>query len=158
MFNLEQWRESKVKHCIWDELIIHAKAAWEWVIKHININNYYVVAMLQGFHQTWGTRNVLYRREYYILSGIGSNNVCRYLSLVVVFGGMGVVLGRWGAVVVTFYMAVFRVWGPRLPSLWACFLGSISIGVGLVGLLSQKKKKMACVIALNKTSIRFGVV
>ena len=33
VFNHEQWHEFKVKHRIWDELIIYAKVAWEWVIK-----------------------------------------------------------------------------------------------------------------------------
>ena len=54
MFNHEHWCELKVKHCIWDELIIYAKAAWEWVIKQIKINNFFVVVMLQGFDKTGG--------------------------------------------------------------------------------------------------------
>ena len=41
--------ESKVKHCVWDELIIYAKAVWEHVIKQIRINNFFIAAMLQGF-------------------------------------------------------------------------------------------------------------
>ena len=35
VFNCEQWHESKVKHHIWDELIIYAKAAWESVSEEI---------------------------------------------------------------------------------------------------------------------------
>ena len=33
VFNHELWHESKVKHCIWDELNIYANAVWERVIK-----------------------------------------------------------------------------------------------------------------------------
>ena len=33
VFNHEQWHESKVKHRIWDELIIYAKVTWDRVIK-----------------------------------------------------------------------------------------------------------------------------
>lgn len=28
VFNQEQWHNSKVKHIIWDNLIMHAKVAW----------------------------------------------------------------------------------------------------------------------------------
>ena len=59
VFNHEKWHNSRVKHRIWDELIIYAKAAWERVIKQIKINNFSTMAMLQGFDQTWGTRSVL---------------------------------------------------------------------------------------------------
>jgi hypothetical protein len=38
VFNRGQWHESKVKHCIWDELIIYAKAAWDRMIKQIKIS------------------------------------------------------------------------------------------------------------------------
>ena len=63
VFNHEQWHESKVKHMIWDELITYAKAAWEQVIKHIKISSFSATAMIQGFDQTWGARNVLCRRN-----------------------------------------------------------------------------------------------
>lgn len=63
VFNHEEWHNSRVKHRIWDELIIYAKAAWERVIKQIKINNFSTMAMLQGFDQTWGVGNVLCRRN-----------------------------------------------------------------------------------------------
>ena len=63
VFNHEQWHEAKVKHRIWDELIIYTKATWERVIKHIKISSFSAVAMLQGSDQTWGARNVLCRKN-----------------------------------------------------------------------------------------------
>ena len=63
VFNNEQWHETKVKHCIWDELIVYAKVAWNWVIKQIKISSFSMVAMLQGFDKTQGARNVLCRRR-----------------------------------------------------------------------------------------------
>ena len=119
MFNHEQCHESKVKHRIQDELIICAKATWERVIKQIKINNFFVVAMLQGFDQTWGARNVLCRRHN--LLGIGSDNVDKSLnSLMGNFGGLGVVLGKWGGS--CFWLGGSG--GSSLPSMWAQFLGS----------------------------------
>jgi hypothetical protein len=44
--------ESKVKHRIWDELVIFAKEAWERVFEQININSFSATAMLQGFDKT----------------------------------------------------------------------------------------------------------
>ena len=35
MFNQEQWDESKMKHLIWDNLIMYAKIAWARVIKFV---------------------------------------------------------------------------------------------------------------------------
>ena len=52
VFNHGQWHESKVKHKIWDELIIYAKATWNRVIEQIKISSFFVVAMLQGFDKT----------------------------------------------------------------------------------------------------------
>ena len=52
VFNHEQWHESKVKHRIWDELIMYVKAAWERIIKHIKISSFSTMAMLHGFDQT----------------------------------------------------------------------------------------------------------
>ena len=52
VFNHEQWHESKVKHRIWDELIIYVEAAWERVLKQIKINNLFVVTMLQDIDET----------------------------------------------------------------------------------------------------------
>jgi hypothetical protein len=63
VFNHEQWHESKVKHRIWDELIIYAEAAWERVLKQIKINNLSLATMLQDFDETWGARNFLCRRN-----------------------------------------------------------------------------------------------
>ena len=63
VFNHEQWHASKFKHRIWDKLIVYAKVAWERVIKQIKISSYSAKAMLQGFDQTWGPRNVLCRRN-----------------------------------------------------------------------------------------------
>lgn len=66
MFNPKHWHESKVKHRIWGELIIYAKAAWERVLKQIKINIVSVAAMLQGFDKMWGARNVLCRTNLHI--------------------------------------------------------------------------------------------
>ena len=77
MFNHEQWHESKVKHQIWDELIVYAKVAWERVIKQIKISSFSAKAMLQDFDLTWGAKNILVGGTTYILLGIGSGNVSR---------------------------------------------------------------------------------
>lgn len=63
VFNYERWHESKVKHMIWDELIIYAKAAWDGVIKQIKISSFSTVAMSQGFDKTWDTKNILCKRN-----------------------------------------------------------------------------------------------
>jgi hypothetical protein len=59
----EQWHVSKVKHRIWDELIIYAKAAWNRVVKQIKISSFSAEAMLKGFDRTWGARSDLCRRN-----------------------------------------------------------------------------------------------
>jgi hypothetical protein len=45
VFNLEQWHVSRVKHHIWDELIIYAKAAWNQVVKLIKISKFSAEAL-----------------------------------------------------------------------------------------------------------------
>ena len=59
VFNHEQWHETHVKHHIWDKLILYAKVAWEHVLKHIKTSAFSALGLLQGFDNTWGTRNVL---------------------------------------------------------------------------------------------------
>ena len=51
------------KHHIQDELIMYAKAAWNWVIKQIKLSSFFAMALLEGFAKTWGARNVLCRRN-----------------------------------------------------------------------------------------------
>jgi hypothetical protein len=63
VFNHEQWHETRVKHRIWDELILYAKTTWERVLKNIKISAFSAMALLQGFDKTWGARNVLCRRH-----------------------------------------------------------------------------------------------
>ena len=63
VFNHEQWHETRLKHHVWDELILYAKTAWEWVLKNIKISAFSALALLQGFDKTWGARNVLCRRN-----------------------------------------------------------------------------------------------
>jgi hypothetical protein len=38
VFNHEPWHESKVKHLVWDDLVIYTKAAWERVVKQVKIS------------------------------------------------------------------------------------------------------------------------
>lgn len=40
VFNYEQWHESKIKHLIWDNLILYAKVAWDRVVKFVKISPY----------------------------------------------------------------------------------------------------------------------
>ena len=54
---------AKVKHRVWDELIIYANVTWEHVVKQIKISSFSAAAMLQSFNQTWGAMNVLCRRS-----------------------------------------------------------------------------------------------
>ena len=37
VFNHEQWHESKMKHLIWDNLIMYAKMAWERVVNLLRL-------------------------------------------------------------------------------------------------------------------------
>ena len=63
VLNNEQWHETRVKHRIWDELVLYAKAAWNKVLKQIKTCPLSTMAMLQGFDQSWGARNVLCKRH-----------------------------------------------------------------------------------------------
>ena len=54
MFNHEQWHESKMKH-----LNMYAKVALARMVKFVEINVYSAKALLKGFDETWGARNVL---------------------------------------------------------------------------------------------------
>ena len=72
VFNHEQWHEFKVKHKIWDELLIYAKAAWEHVLNQIKISVFFAVAMLQGFDRTCGVLGISFVGGItFALSGIG---------------------------------------------------------------------------------------
>ena len=96
VFIHEHWHELKVKQCIWDELIIYAKAAWERVLAQIKISSFSTMAMLQGFDKTWGARHVPCRRNRFTLSGAGRDNVGRVSGMLVrPLDGLGVVLGWW---------------------------------------------------------------
>lgn len=57
----EQWHKSKVKHLIRDDLIMYAKVTWARVVKLVKNNAYSNEALLKGFDQIWGARNVLCR-------------------------------------------------------------------------------------------------
>jgi hypothetical protein len=150
VFNHEQWHESKVKHWIWDDLIVYVKAAWNRVIEQIKISSFSAAAMLQGFDKTWGARNVgdtlfTYWVELEKATNLGSIALSWGLSLA---SGVGVVLGLvgpvgcpwWGLVVVTLYVAVFHLWGTHLPLEWARFLWFLFI-LALVVLAFYLKKK-----------------
>ena len=63
VFNHVQWHEAKTKQIIWDGLLVYGKAAWNRVLETIKINKFSMVAMIQGFDQTWGARAVLCRRR-----------------------------------------------------------------------------------------------
>ena len=52
VFNQSAWHLSKVKHRIWDELIMYAKAAWNRVVEQIKISSFSAVAMLRGFDKS----------------------------------------------------------------------------------------------------------
>ena len=54
VFNHEQWHESKVKHRIWDELVMCAKAAWKRVIKQIKISSFFRYGLAPRFRQHVG--------------------------------------------------------------------------------------------------------
>ena len=63
MFNNEQWHESKTIHLICEDLIMYAKVACVRVVKFTKVSAYSTKALLKGFDQTWGDRNVLYRQN-----------------------------------------------------------------------------------------------
>ena len=63
VFNQEQWHISKVKHKIWDELIIYAQVAWKRVLEQINKCRISAATLVQGFDKSWGDRQVLCRRH-----------------------------------------------------------------------------------------------
>lgn len=52
VFNHEQCRESKMKHLIWDDLVMYAKVAWIRMVKFAEINVYLSEALLKGFDET----------------------------------------------------------------------------------------------------------
>ena len=60
---MSKWHETRVKHYIWDELIMYAKTGWERVLKQIKISEFLKLGMLQGFDKMWGAWNVLCRRH-----------------------------------------------------------------------------------------------
>ena len=62
-FNHKQWHEPKIEHCIWTELILYAMVPWKRVTKQINISSFSTMALLEGFDNMWGARNVLCRRN-----------------------------------------------------------------------------------------------
>jgi uncharacterized Zn-finger protein len=68
VFNHEPWHESKVKHLVWDDLVIYTKATWERVVKQVKISIFCVGVPFykghpRGFDQMWGAGNVLCRRD-----------------------------------------------------------------------------------------------
>jgi hypothetical protein len=63
VFNQEQWHLSKVKHKIWDELIIYAQVAWKRVLEQVKKKSYLTETLVHGFDKTWGDRQVLCRRH-----------------------------------------------------------------------------------------------
>lgn len=52
----------KVKHLIWDNLIMYAKVAWARVVKFVKISIYLAKALLKGFDQSWGVRHIHCRK------------------------------------------------------------------------------------------------
>ena len=61
VFNQEQWHVSKVKHLIWDNLVMDAKIVWARVVKFVKICAYLAKPLPKGSTKTWGARKVLYR-------------------------------------------------------------------------------------------------
>ena len=131
VYSREQWHKSKVKHLVWGDLIMYAKATWEQVVKQVKISIFSAEAMLQGYDQTWSVRNVLCRRDNMKINWNWKwqrNQVAQLLGGQ--FGGLGVVLGQVGprgfSVVGLswFYFlrgGVSRLRGPCLPSKWVRF-------------------------------------
>jgi hypothetical protein len=74
-FNQEQQHVSKVKHRIWDEVIIYAKAAWNQVVKQIKISSFSAEAMLQGFDKIGVLGMCFVEDTICILSGAGRGNL-----------------------------------------------------------------------------------
>ena len=105
---------------------MYVKATWEHVLKRANISIFFAEAMFQGFDQTWGARNVVYRRDNMNIAWNWKHQ-CNWVAQLTdgQFGVLGVVvLGLVGPRVVRggvmfcaiVYVAVFHVRGPRLPS------------------------------------------
>lgn len=63
VFNHVQWNKAKVKHHIWNDLILYAKGAWDKLEKNIKISEFSAEALLQGFDRMWGTENMLCRHD-----------------------------------------------------------------------------------------------
>ena len=153
MFNHVEWHLSKVKHRIWDELIIYAKTAWKRVVEQIRISRFLATAFLQGFDKSWGLGVSFVEGITCILNGTEKGNAVRWVG--VPFGwsggcpwlGWGEDLGLVGMVGSPWWVlvwlllrgGVFVSEGLRLPSLKARFsFGFIHFGVGPIGLLSKK--------------------
>lgn len=52
-----------MKYHIWDDLTMHGKMTWARVVKLVDISVYSVEGLFKKFDETWGTRNVLWRRD-----------------------------------------------------------------------------------------------
>ena len=80
LFNHERWHESKVKHRIWDRLIIYAKAAWKRVVIKLRLAVFQrrrcskVLTILGGLGMFFVEDTIC------ILSGIGKGKLGRRSS------------------------------------------------------------------------------
>ena len=76
-FNHEQWHQSKMKHLIWDNLIMYAKVAWATVVEFVEVSVYSSKALLQGFDDTWVIGTFFVNMIGWKPCGSGNNDVHR---------------------------------------------------------------------------------
>ena len=151
VFNHEQWHESKVKHRIWDQLIIYAKA-WRrlgngWLSKLRSTTSPLRLcsrALIKC--GVWGMSFV--EVMIWMSLGIGSGNVVRHLFSSVgnlVVWGLSMVRWVWGLSVVGFFWCYFLhgnilcLRDPATPRDGRIFLVLNALSVGFVGDLSHPK-------------------
>ena len=131
-----KWYKSKVKHLIWNDLILYAKVAWERMFKYVKIVPFWLIPSLKA-----STKLGVLGKSFVdmtIRESLGVKNV----STIRLFGTLvsylveegGFTLGWWAGVVlvevlvtwfiVTLYLAVCCIRGAPPPLHGRIFLGS----------------------------------
>ena len=64
----KQCHDSKVKHLIWNDLVLYTTVAWESAVKFAIVSAFLAEGLFQGFDETWGVRNALCRFDNLIIA------------------------------------------------------------------------------------------
>lgn len=92
IFNHKLWHDSKVKHIIWNDIILYPKVTWERVVKNVKISAFSTIVLAQSFDGIWSLGTVLCRHDNLKSLGTGDGNTCKGFFSVVTWW-VGVILG-----------------------------------------------------------------